>query len=117
MKVRENEFFKHIDFEFVFDEALNGLEKQIDIVIPLNRKYNGYAVDIVGNLLTGLTKVEVFGIGNDGDTIELRYLDHETILKWANVELDKYVERNKEAIMRTFPYQFEPQPTDGIRIL
>ena len=117
MKVRENEFFKAIDFEAVFDEHLNEMESKIDIVIPLNRKYNNYAVDIVGNLLTGLTKVEVLGIGNDGDTIELRYLDHETILKWANIELEKYVERNKEAIMRTFPYQFEPQPTDGIRIL
>ena len=116
MKVRENEFFKAIDFEAVFDEHLNEMESKIDIVIPLNRKYNNYAVDIVGNLLTGLTKVEVFEISN-GETIELRYLDHETILKWANIELDKYLERNKEAIMAAFPYQFEPQPTDGIRIL
>ena len=110
MKVRENEFFKAIDFEAVFDEHLNEMESKIDIVIPLNRKYNNYAVDIVGNLLTGLIKLEVFEISN-GKTIELRYLDHETILKWANIELDKYLERDKEAIMRTFPYQFKPEPT------
>ena len=82
---------------------------------PINIDGVKYGVEIIGNLLTGLTKVEVFGI-EDGETIDIK-IDHETILKWANIELDKYLERNKEAVMRTFPYQFEPEPTDGVRIL
>ena len=116
MKTKENQFFKAIDFEAIFDEHLNECEKTIDCVKPFRIDGVEYGVEIVGNLLTGLTKVEVFEI-QDGETIELRYLDHETLLKWADVELDKYFIDNIEAIKRTFPYQFEPEPTDGVRIL
>ena len=113
MKTKENQFFKAINFEAVFDACLDECEKIIDCVRSIKVDRVEYGVEIVGNLLTGLTKVEVF-IEEDGKNIDI---DHETILKWANIELEKYVERNKEAVMRTFPYQFEPQPTDGVRIL
>ena len=113
MKVMENKFFKAIDFEAVFDNHLDECDKKIDCIEPINIDGVKYGVEIIGNLLTGLTKVEVF-IEEDGKNIDI---DHATLLKWANIELDKYLERNKEAIMRTFPYQFEPEPTDGVRIL
>ena len=113
MKTRENEFFKAIDFEAVFDECLNECEKTIDCVKPFRIDGRKYGVDIEGSLLTGLTKTEVFDL-DTGKNIDI---DHKTLLKWANIELDKYVERNYEAIKRTFPYQFEPMPTDGVRIL
>ena len=117
MKTKENQFFKAIDFEAVFDTCLDECEKTIDCVKSI--KVDGveygveYGVEIVGNLITGLTKVEVF-IEEDGKNIDI---DHATLLRWGDVELDKYLERNKEAVMKTFPYQFEPQPTDGVRIL
>lgn len=113
MKTKENQFFKAINFEAVFDACLDECEKTIDCVKSI--KVNGveYGVEIVGNLITGLTKVEVF-TEEDGKNIDI---DHETLLRWADVELDKYFNSNFEAIKRTFPYQFEPQPTDGIRIL
>jgi len=113
MKVMENKFFKAIDFENVFDKYLNLCNKKIDCIISIKVDELNYDVEILGNLLNEITLCEVYN-PEDGISIDI---DHETILKWANVELDKYVERNKEAIMRTFPYQFEPQPTDGIRIL
>ena len=113
MKTKENQFFKAIDFEAVFDTYLDECVKIIDCVRSIKVDGAEYGVEIVGNLLTGLTKVEVY-IEEDGNNIDI---DHETILKWANIELDKYLERNKEAIMAAFPYQFEPQPTDGIRML
>ena len=113
METKENQFYKAIDFEAVFDACLDECEKIIDCVRSIKVDGAEYGVEIVGNLLTGLTKVEVF-IEEDGKNIDI---DHETLLKWANVELDKYLERNKEAIMAAFPYQFEPQPTDGIRTL
>lgn len=113
MKTKENQFFKAINFEAVFDACLDECEKTIDCVKSIKVDRVEYGVEIVGNLLTGLTKVEVF-TAEDGKNIDI---DHATLLKWANIELDKYLERNKEAVMRTFPYQFEPQPTDGIRIL
>ena len=113
METKENQFYKAIDFEAVFDAYLDECEKIIDCVRSIKLDGAEYGVEIVGNLLTGLTKVEVF-IEEDGKNIDI---DHETLLKWANVELDKYLERNKEAIMAAFPYQFEPQPTDGIRML
>lgn len=113
MKTKENQFFKAINFEAVFDAYLDECEKTIDCVRSIKVDGVEYGVEIVGNLLTGLTKVEVF-IEEDGKNIDI---DHKTLLKWANIELDKYLERNKEAVMRTFPYQFEPLPTDGIRIL
>ena len=113
MKTKENQFFKAIDFEAVFDEHLNECEKIIDCVKPFRIDGVEYGVDIVGNLITGLTKVEVF-TEEDGKPIDI---DHETLLKWADVELDKYFIDNIEAIKRTFPYQFEPEPTDGVRIL
>ena len=115
MKVIENKFFKAINFEAVFDNHLDECDKKIDCIEPIKVDGVKYSVEIIGNLLTGLTKVEVFGI-EDGEMIDIK-IDHETILKWANIELDKYLERNKEAIMRTFPYQFEPLPTDGVRCL
>ena len=113
MKTKENQFFKAIDFEAVFDACLDECEKIIDCVKSIKVDGVEYGVEIVGNLITGLTKVEVF-TEEDGKNIDI---DHETILKWANIELDKYLERNKEAVMKTFPYQLEPQPTDGIRTL
>ena len=113
MKTKENQFYKAIDFEAIFDAYLDECEKIIDCVKSI--KVNGveYGVEIVGNLLTGLTKVEVF-TEEDGKNIDI---DHAALLRWGDVELDKYLERNKEAIMRTFPYQFEPEPTDGVRCL
>ena len=113
MKTKENQFFKAINFDAVFDAYLNECEKTIDCVRSIKVDGAEYGVEIVGNLITGLTKVEVF-IEEDGKNIDI---DHATLLRWGDVELDKYLERNKEAIMRTFPYQFEPQPTDGIRVL
>ena len=113
MRTKENQFFKAIDFEAIFDEHLNECEKIIDCVKPFRIDGREYGVNIEGNLLTGLTKVEVF----DLDTGENIDIDHETLLKWADVELDKYFIDNIEAIKRTFPYQFEPEPTDGVRIL
>lgn len=113
METKENQFYKAIDFEEIFDAYLGECEKTIDCVTSIKVDGVEYGVEIVGNLITGLTKVEVF-IEEDGKNIDI---DHETLLKWANIELDKYLERSKEAIKRTFPYQFEPQPTDGIRIL
>ena len=113
METKENQFFKAIDFEAVFDEHLNECEKIIDCVKPFRIDGREYGVDIVGNLLTGLTKVEVFDL-DTGKNIDI---DHETLLKWADVELDKYFIDNIEAIKRTFPYQFKPEPTDGARIL
>ncbi len=113
METKENEFFKAIDFEAVFDAYLEECEKIIDCVRSIKVDGAEYGVEIIGNLLTGLTKVEVF-TEEDGKNIDI---DHETLLKWADIELDKYFERNKDAIMAVFPYQFEPQPTDGIRIL
>ena len=113
MKTKENQFYKAIDFVAVFDAYLDECEKIIDCVKSIKVDGVEYGVEIVGNLITGLTKVEVF-IEEDGKNIDI---DHETILKWANIELDKYFNSNFEAIKRTFPYQFEPQPTDGIRTL
>ena len=113
MKTKENQFFKAIDFEAVFDEYLNGCEKNIDCLKSIKVDGAEYGVEIVGNLLTGLTKVEVFS-EEDGKPIDI---DHETLLRWADVELDKYYIDNIEAIKRTFPYQFEPEPTDGVRML
>ena len=113
MKVRENEFFKAIDFESFFDICLNYQSSKIFEILWFTIDNKEYGVEIWGNLLTGLIKAEVFN-PIDGKAINI---DHETILKWANIELEKYVERNKEAIMRTFPYQFKPEPTDGVRIL
>lgn len=113
MKTKENQLYKAIDFEAVFDAYLDECEKIIDCVKSIKVDGAEYGVEIVGNLLTGLTKVEVF-IEEDGKNIDI---DHATLLKWANIELDKYLERNKDAIMAVFPYQFEPLPTDGIRIL
>ena len=113
MKTKENQFFKAINFEAVCDACLDECEKIIDCVKSIKVDGEEYGVEIVGNLLTGLTKVEVF-IEEDGKNIDI---DHAVLLRWGDVELDKYLERNKEAIMRTFPYQFEPQPTDGVRIL
>lgn len=113
MKTKENQFYKAIDFEAVFDTYLDECEKTIDCVRSIKVDGVEYGVEIVGNLLTGLTKVEVF-TEEDGKTIDI---DHEALLRWADIELDKYLERNKEAVMRTFPYQFEPLPTDGVRML
>ena len=113
MKTKENQFFKAIDFEAVFDEYLNECEKIIDCVKSIKVNGVGYGVEIVGDLITGLTKVEVFYL-DSGKNIDI---DHKTLLRWADVELDKYFIDNIEAIKRTFPYQFEPEPTDGVRIL
>ena len=113
MKTKVNQFFKAIDFEAVFDEYLNDCEKNIDCLKSIKVDGVEYGVEIIGNLLTGLTKVEVF-IEEDGKPIDI---DHETLLKWADVELDKYFIDNIEAIKRTFPYQFKPDPTDGVRML
>ena len=113
MKVRENEFFKAIDFEDIFDSVLNDCTTTIFKIVWIEVDELDYYVEINGNLLTGLKRVEVF-LQFNGKPIDI---EHKTLLKWANIELDKYVERNKEAIMRTFPYQFEPEPTDGVRIL
>ena len=113
MKTKVNQFFKAIDFEAVFDEYLNDCEKNIDCLKSIKVDGTEYGVEIIGNLLTGLTKVEVF-TEDDGKPIDI---DHETLLKWADVELDKYFIDNIEAIKRTFPYQFEPEPTDGVRAL
>lgn len=113
METKENQFYKAIDFEAVFDAYLDECEKIIGCVRSIKVDGAEYGVEIIGNLLTGLTKVEVY-IEEDGKNIDI---DHETLLRWADIELDKYLERNKEAVKRTFPYQFEPQPTDGIRIL
>ena len=113
MKTKENQFFKAIDFEAVFDECLNEYEKAIDCVKSIKVDGVEYGVEIVGNLITGLTKVEVF-TEEDGKPIDI---DHATLLRWADVELDKYFNSNFEAIKRTFPYQFKPEPTDGVRIL
>ena len=113
MKTKENQFYKALDSEAVVDAYLNECEKTIDGVRSIKVDGAEYGVEIVGNLLTGLTKVEVF-IEEDGKNIDI---DHATLLRWGDVELDKYLERNKEAIMAAFPYQFEPQPTYGIRIL
>ena len=113
MKTKENQFFKAIDFEAVFDEYLNECEKIIDCVKSIKVDGRKYGVNIEGNLITGLTKVEVF-TEEDGKPIDI---DHKTLLIWADVELDKYFIDNIGAIKRTFPYQFEPEPTDGVRIL
>ena len=113
MKTKENQFFKAIDFEAVFDECLNECEKIINRIRLIKVDGVKYGVEIEGNLLTGLTKVEVFGL-DAGKNIDI---DHKTLLIWADVELDKYFIDNIEAIKRTFPYQFEPEPTDGVRIL
>ena len=113
MKTKENQFYKAIDFEAVFDNHLDECDKKIDCIEPIKVDGVKYGVEIIGNLLTGLTKVEVF-TEEDGKTIDI---DHETLLRWADIELDKYFNSNFEAIKRTFPYQFEPQPTDGIRVL
>lgn len=113
MKTKENQFFKAIDFEAVFDEYLNECEKNIDCLKSIKVDGIEYGVEIIGNLLTGLTKVEVYDL-DTGKNIDI---DHETLLRWADVELDKYFIDNIEAIKRTFPYQFEPQPTDGVRML
>ena len=113
MKTKENQFFKAIDFESVSDTYLDECVKIIDCVKSIKVDGVEYGVEIVGNLITGLTKVEVF-IEEDGKNIDI---DHETLLRWADIELDKYFNSNYEAIKRTFPYQFEPQPTDGIRTL
>ena len=113
MKTKENQFFKAIDFEAVFDKCLNYHSANISEEVWITIDNKEYVVEMYGNLLTGLKRVEVFSQFN-GKPIDI---EHKTLLRWANIELDKYVERNKEAIKRTFPYQFEPQPTDGIRIL
>lgn len=113
MKTKENQFFKAIDFEEIFDACLDECEKTIDCVRSIKVDGMEYGVEIVGNLLTGLTKLEVFHMRAAPEA----EIDHSTLLRWADVELDKYLERNKEAIMAAFPYQFEPLPTDGIRIL
>lgn len=117
MKVRENKFFKAIDFEAVFeavfDECLNYHSAKISEIVWVTIDDKKYVVEIDGNLLTGLTKVEVFN-AKDGKSLDI---DHTVLLRWGDVELDKYFNSNFEAIKRTFPYQFEPMPTDGIRIL
>ena len=113
MKVRENEFFKAIDFEDIFDSVLNDCTATIFKIVWIEVDELDYYVEINGNLLTGLTKLEVFHMRAAPEA----EIDHETLLRWADIELDKYLERNKEAVMKTFPYQLEPQPTDGVRIL
>ena len=74
MKTKENQFFKAIDFEAIFDACLDECEKIIDCVRSIKVDRVEYGVEIVGNLLTGLTKVEVF-IEEDGKNIDI---DHET---------------------------------------
>ena len=113
MKAKENEFSKAIDFEAIFDAYLDECEKTIDCTKSIKVDGVEYGVEVVGNLLTGLKMVEVFN-PEDGKPIDI---DHSVLLRWGDVELDKYFNSNFEAIKRTFPYQFEPQPTDGIRML
>ena len=57
MKTKENQFFKAINFDAVFDAYLDECEKIIDCVRSIKVDGVEYGVEIVGNLLIVIGRI------------------------------------------------------------